>query len=52
MVRVHLPVNTPGWAMRLLEPGGDAPYGVAIACGALYAFPLTDMIVSLKAGFQ
>jgi prepilin peptidase CpaA len=49
-VRVHLPNNTPAWAMRLLKPGGDAPYGVAIACGALYAFPMCDLIGALKAG--
>ena len=29
----------PGWVARLLQPGGDVPYGVAIAVGALAAFP-------------
>lgn len=29
----------PGWVQRLLAPKGDAPYGVAIAFGALCAFP-------------
>jgi prepilin peptidase CpaA len=29
----------PPWVGRLLEPKGDVPYGVAIAFGALAAFP-------------
>jgi prepilin peptidase CpaA len=29
----------PAWVGRLLEPKGDVPYGVAIAFGALAAFP-------------
>ena len=29
----------PRWVGRLLQPGGDVPYGVAIAVGALAAFP-------------
>ena len=29
----------PAWVERLREPKGDAPYGVAIAAGALVAFP-------------
>lgn len=29
----------PPWVGRLLEPKGDIPYGVAIAAGALIAFP-------------
>ncbi|MBS0296579.1 MAG: prepilin peptidase [Proteobacteria bacterium] len=29
----------PRWVGRLLEPKGDIPYGVAIAVGALAAFP-------------
>ncbi len=29
----------PAWIERLREPKGDAPYGVAIAVGALAAFP-------------
>ena len=32
-------VAGPGWMGRLLQPGGDVPYGVAIAMGALAAFP-------------
>ena len=29
----------PVWVRRLGQPGGDLPYGVAIAAGALIAFP-------------
>jgi len=29
----------PQWITRLVTPGGDIPYGVAIAAGALAAFP-------------
>ncbi len=35
-----LPVaRGPAWVSRLLKPKGDVPYGVAIAIGALAAFP-------------
>ena len=34
-----LAARGPGWVGRLAQPGGDAPYGVAIAIGALAAFP-------------
>jgi prepilin peptidase CpaA len=40
--RAPTPVLTargPAWVGRLLEPEGDVPYGVAIAIGALAAFP-------------
>ena len=33
----------PRWVGRLLEPGGDVPYGVAIAVGALAAFPASPL---------
>ena len=33
----------PCWVGRLLQPGGDVPYGVAIAVGALVAFPLSPL---------
>jgi prepilin peptidase CpaA len=36
--RAYLPVG-PQWVERLRQPDGDAPYGVAIAVGALFAFP-------------
>lgn len=32
------------WAQRLLEPKGDVPYGVAIAAGALLAYPGSDLM--------
>ncbi len=35
-------VQGPGWVGRLLEPKGDVPYGVAIAVGALAAFPASQ----------
>jgi prepilin peptidase CpaA len=34
-----LSAQGPTWIGRLLEPKGDVPYGVAIAFGALAAFP-------------
>ena len=33
----------PAWVARLLEPSGPAPYGVAIAAGALAAFPVSPL---------
>jgi prepilin peptidase CpaA len=38
LVRAHSP-TLGGWAERLITPGAPAPYGVAIAFGALMAFP-------------
>lgn len=32
-------MNGPSWFVRLAEPGESVPYGVAIAVGALAAFP-------------
>jgi prepilin peptidase CpaA len=43
MVRALIP-PTDGWYGRLSEPGEQAPYGVAIAIGALLAFPAADLI--------
>jgi len=37
-------VRGPGWVDRLLSPGGDIPYGVAIAAGALAALPETPLM--------
>lgn len=34
----------PAWATRLLEPKGDIPYGVALAAGALWAFPASQLV--------
>jgi prepilin peptidase CpaA len=33
----------PAWFMRLAKPGEGVPYGVAIALGALVAFPLSAL---------
>lgn len=36
--------GAPAWLGRLMTPGGDVPYGLAIAAGALIAFPQTLMM--------
>ena len=33
----------PAWVGRLATPKADAPYGVAISIGALFAFPLSPL---------
>jgi prepilin peptidase CpaA len=38
--------GAPGWVATLMEPKGDIPYGVAIAAGALLAFPASPLVVS------
>ncbi|MBX3478722.1 MAG: prepilin peptidase [Brevundimonas sp.] len=43
-------VGVQGWLPRLMEPKGDIPYGVAIAAGALMAFPASDMLAGFAAG--
>ena len=43
MVRPFLPLLG-GWAGKLTTPGAPAPYGVAIALGALIAFPDSDWL--------
>jgi prepilin peptidase CpaA len=40
----------PGWMHNLLEPKGDIPYGVAIAIGALLAFPSSALIIRFATG--
>jgi prepilin peptidase CpaA len=40
----------PGWVHQLLEPKGDIPYGVAIAIGALMAFPSSALLSAFAAG--
>jgi prepilin peptidase CpaA len=42
------PRNGPGWWNRLMTPGGDVPYGVAIALGALVTFPESPVIQALQ----
>jgi prepilin peptidase CpaA len=41
-VRAAIP-GGPAWLMRLSEPGEAVPYGVAIALGALAAFPISTL---------
>jgi prepilin peptidase CpaA len=36
----------PAWFGRLATPGENVPYGVAIAAGALAAFPATDLVLA------
>ena len=43
LIRAHLPAAA-GWFGRLTAPGEPAPYGVAIAIGALLALPAADLI--------
>jgi prepilin peptidase CpaA len=39
--------NGPAWFVRLAEPGENVPYGLAIAIGALVAFPGGDLMQAL-----
>lgn len=39
-----------GWVGRLMQPGGDVPYGVAIAVGALAAFPSSAIVHAVSGG--
>ncbi|QDH75090.1 prepilin peptidase [Brevundimonas sp. M20] len=36
--------GAPGWVVQLMEPKGDIPYGVAIAAGALLAYPASPLV--------
>jgi prepilin peptidase CpaA len=45
---VFVPATGPGWVQALLSPKGDVPYGVALAAGALFAFPQSGLF---QAGF-
>jgi len=40
-------LNGPGWFARLAEPGENVPYGLAIAIGALAAFPASTLMPGL-----
>lgn len=42
--------GVPAWATRLLEPKGDVPYGVALAGGALLAFPNSPLVTAFVGG--
>jgi prepilin peptidase CpaA len=39
----HLPSRGPAWLERLLTPGGDVPYGVAIAIGGLVVYSQSQL---------
>jgi len=41
------PLRQPPWIERLLAPEGDIPYGIAIAAGALAAFPDSPLMRAL-----
>jgi len=43
-----LAARGPAWVGRLLEPKGDVPYGVAIAFGALAAFPASAICQAIR----
>lgn len=43
IIRAFVPIQS-GWIGRLVTPGEPAPYGVAIAIGALAAFPASELI--------
>jgi prepilin peptidase CpaA len=49
-VRPFLPLMS-GWAGRLTTPGEPAPYGVAIALGALIAFPSSEWLPFVHTGY-
>ena len=42
------PVRMPDWTSRLLSPGGDIPYGIAICVGALCAFPDSPVMHAVR----
>ena len=42
------PVRMPAWTSRLLSPGGDIPYGIAICVGALCAFPDSPVMHAIR----
>ena len=42
--------GAPGWVVQLMEPRGDIPYGVAIAAGALMAYPASPLLAAFIAG--
>jgi prepilin peptidase CpaA len=44
------PVTLPAWLERLLAPAGDIPYGIAIAAGALAAFPHSALLQAVRGG--
>jgi len=52
LARSHLQpyaASGPRWLTRLMEPRGDIPYGVAIAAGALVAYPASPLMIAFLA---
>ncbi len=45
---VPLAQRLPAWTKRLLTPGGDVPYGVAIAAAALTMFEQSSLVQQLQ----
>lgn len=43
-------LGAPHWVGRLMQPKGDIPYGVAIAAGALAAFPASTLFNAFASG--
>ena len=43
-------LGAPGWVVQLMEPKGDIPYGVAIAAGALLAWPDSPLMLRFIGG--
>lgn len=43
--------GAPSWVVRLATPGGDVPYGLAIAIGALAAFPQSGLMHAFHGTF-
>lgn len=41
--------GAPGWIVQLMEPKGAIPYGVAIAAGALIAYPASPLVAGFMA---
>jgi prepilin peptidase CpaA len=41
--------GAPPWVVRLMKPKGDIPYGVAIAAGALMAYPASPLLTAFIA---
>lgn len=52
--RSYYPMIAPSvsqaWIVRLMQPKGDIPYGVAIAIGALIALPESGVVAAYIAG--
>ena len=42
--------GAPNWVVTLMQPKGDIPYGVAIAAGALLAYPSSVLVTAFAGG--